>query len=95
MQAVKGITKTGESVIGYTYNDDKLGIDLVSQYNKTNPKVVLLDRYDMYNGMFREQIADWAKYSIILIDCKDDLNVDYDADWCYIEMSPAGIEVTQ
>lgn len=49
----------------------------------------------MYNGMFREQIVDWAKHSIILIDCKDDLNVDCDADWCCIEMSPARIEVTQ
>lgn len=92
---LKELQKLNEPVIGYTYGDDKLGIDLSKVIEIVKPKVVLLDRYDMYNNMFHDEMIEWAKDSIVLIDCKDFLDIDYDTGWCDIEMSPEKIEVVQ
>lgn len=92
---LKEHTKLGESVFAYSYNDDKLGIDLDKILKSKDFKVILLDRYDMYNGSFSDILIDKSKSSIILIDCKNILNINYDADWCYIEMSSGKIEVLQ
>lgn len=92
---LKELRRLGEPVIGYTYGDDKLGINLVDVINKVNPKVLLLDRYDMYNGTFNSQLTDWGKNAIVLIDCKGDLETEAYTDWCTIEMGPREIEVIQ
>lgn len=67
-------------------------IDLVS---RVKPKVLMLDRYDMYNGTFNSSFADWARDSIILIDCKGYVETEICTDWCTIEMEPQKIEVIQ
>lgn len=90
---LKELRKLGEPVIGYTYNDDQLGIDLPKLVNDVDPKVILLDRYDMYNGLFDEQMVEWAKTAVVLVDCKCELNINYAAEWCNINMEPARIEV--
>lgn len=55
----------------------------------------MLDRYDMYNGTFNSSFADWARDSIILIDCKGYVETEICTDWCTIEMEPQKIEVIQ
>lgn len=92
---LRDFQKLGEPVIGYTYGDDKLGINLEDVFAKINPKVLLLDRYDMYNGMFSENIQAWSKHTIILLDCKCNLKINCDTDWCTIEMTSNRIEVRQ
>lgn len=92
---LKELRKLGEPVIGYSFGDENLGINLVDLCNKVNPKVLLLDRYDMYNGMFNDAIMKWANDTIILIDCKGNLKLDIEADWCTIKMGPRIIEVKQ
>lgn len=92
---LKELRKLGEPVIGYTYGDDKLGINLLSITNKVKPKVLMLDRYDMYNGDFDNNIIAWSKDAIILIDCKAGLKTAIDTDWCTIEMNSQEIEVIQ
>lgn len=94
-KALKELRKLGEPVIGYTYGDDKLGISLVDIISKVNPKVIMLDRYDMYNGTFNERFAEWSKNAVILIDCKGDLETEVYTDWCTIEMGSREIEVVQ
>lgn len=92
---LKELRRLGEPVIGYTYGDDNLGIDLVEVINKIHPKVLMLDRYDMYNGAFKEKLTEWAKNIIVLIDCKGDLEAETCTDWCTIEMGLREIEVVQ
>lgn len=92
---LKELRKLGEPVIGYSFGDENLGINLVDLCDKVNPKVLLLDRYNMYNGMFNDAIMKWANDTIILIDCKGNLKLDIEADWCTIKMGPRIIEVKQ
>ncbi len=94
-KTLKELRRLNEPVIGYTYGDDKLGIILTELILDVKPIVIMLDRYDMYNGEFNDKILEWAKYSIVLIDCKGDLNIAVNADWCTIEMGPQKIEVVQ
>lgn len=94
-KALKELRKLGEPVVGYTYGDDKLGISLVDLVSKVNPKVIMLDRYDMYNGTFNERFTGWSKKAIVLIDCKGDLEAETCTDWCTIEMQSREIEVVQ
>lgn len=90
---LKELQRLGESVIGYTYGDDRLGINLIEVFNKIRPKVLVLDRYNMYNGTFNNEIVKWSADTIILVDCKGDLQIDCKADWCTIEMTADKIEV--
>jgi len=92
---LKELRKLGEPVVGYTYGDDKLGIDLAAVVRKISPKVLMLDRYDMYNGSFNDKIVEWSINTIVLIDCKGDLKLEAYVDWCTIEMGPRKIEVLQ
>lgn len=94
-KVLKELRKLGEPVIGYTYGDDNLGISLIDITNKVNPKVLMLDRYDMYNGTFNNELAEWSKNAVILIDCKGDLETKTYTDRCTIEMGPREIEVVQ
>lgn len=91
----KELQRLDEPVIGYTFNDDKLGIDLVSQINVKKPQVLVLDRYDMYKGTFDNYFTSWSKNMIVLIDCKGSLDINCVADWCCIEMKADEIEVLQ
>ena len=94
-KVLKELRKLGEPVVGYTYGDDNLGINLIDITNKVNPKVLMLDRYDMYNGTFNKELAEWSKNAVILIDCKGNLKTDIYIDWCIIKMKPGKIEVAQ
>ena len=84
----------GEPVIGYTYNDNRLCSPLVYLVNAVQPKVLLLDRYDMYNGAFSRYFEEWSERMIILIDCKWKLQSDVTADLCYINMTGNRISVS-
>ncbi len=94
-KVLKELRKLGEPVVGYTYGDDNLGINLIDITNKVNPKVLMLDRYDMYNGTFNKELAEWSKNAVILIDCKGNFKTDIYIDWCIIKMKPGKIEVAQ
>lgn len=65
MKLLKEYSKLGEPVCGFTYSDLKLN-------DKPNfsAKVVLLDRYDLYNGLYVDEMIRSSDRSIILIDCK-------------------------
>lgn len=85
----------GEPVSAYTYQDKKLGIPIESVIDSSKFKLIMLDRYDMYNGDAIELIKKHSKNSIILIDCKLALKGNIDDNWCYIEMTPDLIEVLE
>lgn len=92
---LKEIQIYDKDVSSYTYNDKLLGISMESIFNG-NKKVILLDRYDMYNGDGADLIDKYAKSCIILIDCKDSNGprIDTDYELCFIDMSSDCIEVT-
>ena len=85
--------KKNRDVIGYTFEDKNLGIDLRSQVKKLNPKVIMLDRLDMYPEEFMQDIQEWGKNAIVLLDYKGSAN--FNEDWCDIEMTATSIEVNQ
>ena len=68
-----------DNVIGYTYTDFRDGLDLQGLIDKmSGVKVIMFDRYDMYNGEFESIINKYSDTAIILIDCKSDLNISTD-----------------
>lgn len=83
----------GENVASYTYNDKLLGMSVDEILIPEKYKVVLLDRYDLYEGDGKELINKYAKEMIILVDCKDKFSVTNEEDWCSIELYPDKIEV--
>lgn len=85
----------GEPVVSYTYNDKLKGLSLGDFIKDKKYKVILLDRYDLYNGDYSEDIKKHAKESIVLIDCKSEVKNINDDEWCNIVMSEDSIEVMQ
>jgi hypothetical protein len=85
----------GQPVSSYTFSDISLGRPIEAALDSDKFKVIMLDRYDMYNGVGKKLIDKCRKNSIILIDCKHNFDVTDVDDWCYIEMTPTIIEVTQ
>ncbi len=87
--------KYGENVASYSFDDYLLnvGIDNVLIPNKY--KLVMLDRYDMYNGIGKELISFCKDNMVILIDCKRGLNFGIDYKFCTIEMTDKLIEVVE
>lgn len=87
--------KYGEPIASYSYDDKLLNIPIESVLIPNKYKVILLDRYDMYEGEGAELITECAKSSIVLIDCKGEFTVTNEDDWCTVEMTASRIEVTQ
>lgn len=84
-----------ESISTYTYNDKLLGRRIEDTLVPNKYKIIMLDRYDMYNGDGADLINKCAESSIILIDCKGSFEVSADDRWCTIEMGAYSIEVTE
>lgn len=55
-------------------------------------KVVMLDRYDMYNGVGKDLISACKDSTIILI--TKELNFEVDYEFCYLEMTDSLMEIT-
>ena len=83
----------GEKVASYTYNDKLLGVPINEVLEPTKYKVIMLDRYDLYEGYGKEFINKCASDAIILVDCKDKFTVTNEEDWCSIDLKPDRIEV--
>lgn len=84
-----------EPVVSYTYNDKLKGISLTDYLKGNEYKVILLDRYDLYNGDYAETIMQYSNEAVILIDCKSEVKNIADDDWCTIVMNQDRIEVVQ
>jgi hypothetical protein len=85
----------GEPVASYTYNDKLKGLTLEQMLGDRKYDVILLDRYDMYNGEYTDIIEKYSKSGVVLIDCKSELKNIEDDDWCMITMDSDRIEVEQ
>ena len=55
----------GQPVAGYTYNDYKEHLPLPSDV-----KLLVMDRYDMYNGAFAKELLALSKTAVVIIDSK-------------------------
>lgn len=82
-----------EPVAAYTYNDKLIGLPIEKVLEPGKYKVILLDRYDMYEGDGKELINECAKQSIILIDCKGKFTVTNEEELCTISLEEDKIEV--
>ena len=85
--------KYGEPLASYTYDDFLLGIQIESVLIPGKYKVIMLDRYDMYEGVGAELIRECANDSIVLVDCKWNFTVSNEEEICFIKMEPYKIEV--
>lgn len=82
--------------VAYTYDDYLDDISLEHKINRCNgiPKVIMLDRYDMYIGKCDDVIEKYKNKSIILLDIKDTNEATKRADdFVYIERSNESIRV--
>lgn len=78
----------------YTYEDKLRGIPIESVLISGKHKLIMLDRYDMYEGDGASLIRKCAKTSIVLIVCKGRFTVSDEDEWCDIEMTADHIEVS-
>lgn len=78
-------------VASYSYDDLALKIPFDTLVKPGEQKVLVIDRYDIYKGTLTEQIKEFAKTGIVLIDCKGNPGVK--CNLCFIEMTADTIEV--
>ncbi len=78
-------------VSSYSYDDLELEIPFDALVKPKQQKVVVIDRYDLYKGKFVQQIEEFSKYGIVLLDCKGDPGIP--CELCFIDMKPDRIEV--
>lgn len=92
-ELLKEYNRAGESVVAYSYNDWVLGLDLKSVLSRFKPKLIIVDRYDMFNTEYHQELESAGKESIVLIDSKEMLKFgEYDR-VCGINIQPDKIEV--
>lgn len=84
--------KYGLPVSGYTYYDYTQGIKLLDKV-RLQDKLIMIDRYGLYNTEFAEEIAELSKKSVILIDCKSIINSELDFRVAYIGMTENVLEI--
>lgn len=86
-----------EPVVGYTYNDYlENKYDFREYLDRKNPKVIILDRYDMYFEEYKDVLEKWRNKAIVLVDSKYSgysYVVPQDDDMVIIEMTETSITV--
>ena len=93
---LKDMQKWGEPVISYSYGDYQYGVDLNSLVDRNqHAKIVMIDRYDMFNGVYNDTIASLAKDKIVMVDCKNNVRFTDDDKICFIEMDKYSIVVEE
>ena len=73
-----------DGVNSYTL-DDKDFFDVSVALNSEKYKLVLLDRYDMYFGDGIEEIQEFGKAGVVLIDCKSH-DFPFEVKYCFLHM---------
>ena len=92
-ELLREYNRAGLPVVAYSYTDWSLGLDLISVVNKFKPKVLMIDRYDMFIGEYSDFLESIQDEIIVMIDCKDMLPFgEYDK-VCGIKFTPDKIEV--
>lgn len=66
---LKTLASIGEPVRGYDYKDFKANVS-IEGLKEDGIKLVMFDRYDMYNGAFAKDIIEMGKNRVVLLDCK-------------------------
>lgn len=91
---IKLLEAYGEPVVGYTYNDYlENKYDFREYLDRKNPKVIILDRYDMYYEAYKDVLEKWRNKAIVLVDSKSGFGLPQVDDLTYIEMTETSIEV--
>ena len=62
--------RMGEPVMSITYNDVLDGVIERKLEISKECKIIMFDRYDMYNGEYLEEMKLLAKNAMLLVDCK-------------------------
>lgn len=95
-KVLKALQLAGEPVAAYSFEDYKYGVDLKAFLEKNRNKCVLLiDRYDMFDGMYRKEIAEYSDASIVLVDYKGKLSFTDNDGLCFIQMTSNSITVEE
>lgn len=83
----------GSPVATITY--DPLNYTKLTDMIKSDTKLIMLDRYDMYYGEYADVLERLADKCIILIDSKEPLEFGEYALYCDINITPNEIEVSE
>ena len=91
---IKLLEAYGEPVVGYTYNDYlENKYDFREYLDRKNPKVIILDRYDMYYEAYKDVLEKWRNKAIVLVDSKSGYGVPQCNDIAYLEMTETSITI--
>lgn len=85
----------GERVASYSYEDFLLNRSLDSILASKDYDVIMLDRYDLYNGEGSSLIEKLKDTCVILIDCKSGLNFSVPYEFCFLNMDKDSLEVVE
>ena len=95
---LRELEQKGESIFTCTYNDILSNqtdyLDEKLKYCLDNHiKIIMLDRYDMYNGQGANLIWECSTESIIFIVCNAPVNIDAPVDMCFLEADKNKIDL--
>lgn len=81
-KVLRTIQKKTRDVISFSYDDLLVGSSLEQMLKLSDgvPKVVMLDRFDLYKDLYTDILNDLGSKSIVLIDCKTETPVDLQDD---------------
>lgn len=82
---------SGLPVMSYTYSDKVLRVPFNEVIKPGEQKLLMIDRYDLYRNQFNEQIKEFAKTGVVLIDIKGGISLECDS--CTIIMDESSIRV--
>lgn len=81
--------RKAERVDSHTYIDDFRPVEL---FDRSKRDLVMLDRYDLYFGQGMQEMKEFAKTGIVLVDCKSPLR-NYEFLPCEIRFSEGELVV--
>lgn len=83
------------NVIAYSYTDLQDGLCLGEVINRIHSKLLLIDRYGMFDDMYHENILKVSENCIVLIDSKNVLTFNDYYTTCEIIMTPTNIDIVR
>lgn len=69
-EQLQTLHRMGEPVMSVTYNDVLDGVMDRRLEAAKDCKIIMFDRYDMYNGEYLDKMKSLAENAMILVDCK-------------------------
>ena len=90
-KSLKKYAAHGEKVLGYTYDDYMYMVSISKELEK-KPKLVMIDRYDMYANTIDDALIKTSKDAIVVV-CLNQEYIEGDIGHCELKLTKDAIEI--